>query len=101
MRPMGSTSNASAAIEQIAVLQREQEAETVRKDREKREAEARKVADEVMGLGAEIDDTMAQLAQLFQKRANLIHQLGKMNAMPASVILRMSQWDSPTAAARA
>ena len=91
----------SAAIEQIAILQREQEAEIARKDREKREAEARKLADGVMGLSKEIDDTMAQLAQLFQNRANLVSQLGKMRAMPGGVILRMLQRDSLTAAARA
>jgi hypothetical protein len=44
---------------------------------------------------------MVQLAGLFQKRANLFSQLGKMNAVPANLILRMLQRESPTAAARA
>jgi chromosome segregation ATPase len=91
----------SAAIEQIADLQRKQEAEIARKDREKREAEARKIADSVMAMNEKIDDAMVQLAGLFQERANLIHQLGKMRVMSSTTILTMSQRHSPTAAARA
>jgi len=91
----------SAAIEQIADLQRKQEAETARKDRERREVEARKVGDRVMTMNGKIDDAMVQLAGLFQERANLIYQLSKMNVMPKSIIMTISQRHSPTAAARA
>ena len=90
----------TAAIEQARQLQHDQEAEISRKDRESRLGEARKIADSVLTLNMEIDSAMKTMRQMFERRANLVRQLGGIGVIDPSLILRMLQRLGPTCAAR-
>ena len=91
----------TAAIDQADRLRLEQEAEIARKDRERREVEARKIADAALATTADIDGTMARLRELFERRAKYIHQLAGTGTVEPTLILRMLQKFGPTCAARA
>ena len=91
----------TAAIERARHLQREQEADVARRDRQHREAEARKTADAVVAINNELDRAMTALRQRFERRAELIGALGRTGVFPSTFTLRLLQKIGPTSAARA
>jgi hypothetical protein len=91
---------ASDAIEHLERLQREQLAENERKDRARREAEGRKLADAVLAISGEIDGSMVALRTLFEQRAVVLRQLGDTRTVSSNYLLRLHQKFLPSAAAR-
>jgi len=90
----------SAAIEQLDSLLDAEAAALKRQDREKREAEARKLADGAIAINNEIDATLIRLRQLFERRHDVIYRLGDTKTISSRLISRMLQKFSPTCAAR-
>jgi hypothetical protein len=90
-----------AALEQLERMHVEEQRAQAESAVKAREAEARAVADQVLDCSGLIDDRMDDLVNLFEKRSELLRQLGSTKIVPSSYLLRLQQKFASNCAARA
>ena len=74
------------ALEEAEHRKAEVEAKAAEEERLRREADARKIAEEIAKASAKVDRTAAQLAQCLDTRANLIGKLGETGVVYSGVL---------------
>jgi hypothetical protein len=89
-----------AAVEQAEEIDRERLAEREQADRQHHEAAARKTADAVLKVNADVDTALLALTKLFEKRAALIRDLTKTGCLPPNLGQRFLAKGGPTGAAK-
>jgi chromosome segregation ATPase len=97
-RELSLLSDAAAEIRHQQVQAAEAAA---KQQREQREAEGRKLAVEVQSVNHQLDTTLIQLRQMFQRRAELIGALNNCKTMNAAYLSRLQSKFGSTAACRA